>query len=150
MRTISDIVHRVHAAYLEMPGPALKREQVQRLCGLERATWQVVLDSLLSSNLSVKPDGGYARLTDAYLSSPIGWGFGTQSGNPAPHVSGQGVSQSDDRPNARERQASRQPERRRYRSDTELRKARAQWERQWNERQAAPSHDAPDAPDMMS
>src|SRR6266851_3636458 len=45
------------------------------------------------------------------------------------------VKQFEDPAREREVLASGQPERRRYRSDTELRKERAQWERQWNERQ---------------
>ncbi len=53
---------------------------------------------------------------------------------PSDHSTAQ-VKQFDDPSREREVLASRQPERRRYRSDTELRKERAQWERQWNERQ---------------
>lgn len=38
---------RIRAEYLEMPGLQLKLEQAQRLCGIERALCQRVLDSLV-------------------------------------------------------------------------------------------------------
>jgi hypothetical protein len=48
-----------------MPGLRLKREQVQRLCGIERSVCQVALDFLVKSNfLCVKSDGCYTRLAD--------------------------------------------------------------------------------------
>ena len=40
------LLERVRAEYLEMPGLRLRREQVQRLCGIERTVCQMVLDSL--------------------------------------------------------------------------------------------------------
>jgi hypothetical protein len=59
------LLKRIRAEYLEMPGLRLKVEQAQRLCGVERAACQRVLDMLVEMKfLCVKPDGAYARLTD--------------------------------------------------------------------------------------
>jgi hypothetical protein len=59
------MLERIRAEYLEMPGLRLKREQVQRLCGIERSMCQVALDFLVKSSfLCVKSDGCYARLAD--------------------------------------------------------------------------------------
>ena len=64
--TDSDIARRIRAEYLEMPGMSLKAEQVQRLCGLERTVCKVMLDALVEAKfLCLKPDGGYARLSEA-------------------------------------------------------------------------------------
>mgnify|MGYP001615887736 CR=1 FL=1 len=57
-------MERIRAEYLEMPGMSLTLEQVQRLCGIERSTCRMVLDSLVAMRfLYVKADGAYARLT---------------------------------------------------------------------------------------
>jgi hypothetical protein len=40
MRTIEDVLNRLRAEFLEMPGLRLKSEQVQRLCGVERMICQ--------------------------------------------------------------------------------------------------------------
>ena len=59
------VLKRIRSEYLEMPGLRLKREQVQRLCGLDRAICEDVLDALVEMKfLSRKPDGAYARVTD--------------------------------------------------------------------------------------
>ena len=59
------LVIRIRAEYLEMPGLRLTLEQARRLCGVERALCQVVLDALVDERfLSVKVDGAYARVTD--------------------------------------------------------------------------------------
>ena len=59
------MLERIRAEYLEMPGLRLKREQVQRLCGIERSSCQVALDFLVKTSfLCVKSDGSYMRLTD--------------------------------------------------------------------------------------
>jgi hypothetical protein len=59
------VLSRLRAEYLEMPGLRLTREQVQRLCGVERAVCQPVLDTLVETKfLCMKADGTYARLTD--------------------------------------------------------------------------------------
>jgi len=71
MRTVQDVLNRLRAEYLEMPGLRLKPEQVQRLCGIERTVCQVALDSLLETNfLCVTSDGHYARLTDGAIHRP--------------------------------------------------------------------------------
>jgi hypothetical protein len=71
MRTVHDIIQRVRAEYLEMPGLQLKAEQVQRLCGVDRTICQIVLDSLVESKfLRMKTDGHYTRLTEGYSSHP--------------------------------------------------------------------------------
>ena len=68
MSTVQDVLNRLRAEYLEMPGLRLKPEQVQRLCGIERTMCQLVLASLLESKfLCVKSDGHYARLTDGTI-----------------------------------------------------------------------------------
>ena len=59
------LLQRIRAEYLEMPGLRLTVEQARRLCGVERAACQRVLDMLVERKfLCVKPDGAYARLTD--------------------------------------------------------------------------------------
>jgi hypothetical protein len=68
MRTIQDVIHRVRAEYLEMPGLRLKSEQLQRLCGIDRSVCQIVLDTLVDAKfLCVKTDGQYARLTEGLI-----------------------------------------------------------------------------------
>jgi hypothetical protein len=62
MKTIQDVIQRVRGEYLEMPGLRLKADQVQRLCGIEHTSCQVVLDTLVDAKfLCVKEDGHYAR-----------------------------------------------------------------------------------------
>ena len=54
-----------------MPGLRLTSEQIQRLCGIERATCQLVLQKLVKTKfLCVKPGGQYARLTEGHISRP--------------------------------------------------------------------------------
>ena len=65
------LLKRIRAEYLEMPGLRLKPEQLQRLCGVEPALCQTVLDSLVDERfLCVKVDGYYARATDGELPRP--------------------------------------------------------------------------------
>jgi len=71
MRTIEDVVNRLRAEYLEMPGLRLRPEQVQRLCGIERTICHMVLESLVAAKfLCVSSDGHYARLTDGHHPHP--------------------------------------------------------------------------------
>jgi hypothetical protein len=59
------VLERIRAEYLEMPGMRLRLEQVQRLCGIERSMCKVALDSLVDAKfLCVKSDGCYARSAD--------------------------------------------------------------------------------------
>ena len=72
MRTIEDVLNHIRAEYLEMPGLRLKATQVQRLCGIEQAICQLVLDSLVDEKfLCAKSDGHYARLTDGHHPHPV-------------------------------------------------------------------------------
>jgi hypothetical protein len=71
MRTTQDLIARIRAEFLEMPGMRLTRRQVQLLCGIEGTLCQTVLDSLVEERfLSVKPDGSYGRLTEGDLARP--------------------------------------------------------------------------------
>lgn len=64
-----DVLNRLRAEFLEMPGLRLTFPQVQRLCGIEQAVCQLVLDSLVERKfLSVKADGVYARFTGGEVS----------------------------------------------------------------------------------
>ena len=71
MRTIEDVLNRLRAAFVEMPGLRLTREQAQHLCGVERTIGQLVLDVLVAKGfLCVKVDGHYARPTTAHHPHP--------------------------------------------------------------------------------
>jgi hypothetical protein len=59
------VLNRIRAEYMEMPGLRLTHAQAQRLCGVERALCQTVLDALVDAQfLCVKADGTYARVSD--------------------------------------------------------------------------------------
>ena len=84
MRTIQQLTQRVHAEYLEMPGLRLTSEQIQRLCGIERATCQLVLQKLVKTKfLCVKPDGQYARLTEGRIFRPAAAKAGLRTKSPS-------------------------------------------------------------------
>ena len=71
MTTLDDVVNRLRAEFLEMPGLRLTSGQVQRLCGVEKTLCQLGLDSLVATKfLYVKSDGVYARTTDGEVSRP--------------------------------------------------------------------------------
>ena len=71
MTTLDDVVNRLRAEFLEMPGLRLTSGQVQRLCGVERTLCQLGLDTLVATKfLHVKSDGVYARTTDGEVSRP--------------------------------------------------------------------------------
>jgi hypothetical protein len=56
------VLVRIRAEYLEMPGLRLKAAQVQRLCGVERELCKDILDALVERKfLCLKSDGTYAR-----------------------------------------------------------------------------------------
>jgi hypothetical protein len=62
------LLRRIRAEYLEMPGLRLTLTQAQRLCGVDRATCQRVLDELVEARfLCVKRDGAYARVTEGQM-----------------------------------------------------------------------------------
>jgi hypothetical protein len=70
MRAIHYTVERVRAHYLEMPGQRLRAGQLQRLCGIEPAICDMVLDALVGERfLCLEPDGRY-RVTEEYVSGP--------------------------------------------------------------------------------
>ena len=52
-----------------MPGLSLTRDQVERLCGIERAACQLVLDTLIARKfLRLNAAGRYVRLTEGHSS----------------------------------------------------------------------------------
>lgn len=56
------ILQRIRAEFLEMPGLSLSPEQVQRLCGMDSTLCASVLEALVESGfLSRRADGTYAR-----------------------------------------------------------------------------------------
>jgi hypothetical protein len=58
------MLERIRAEFLEMPGMRLTTEQVQRLCGVDVSVCQLVMDSLVAGKfLCVHPDGTYARMS---------------------------------------------------------------------------------------
>ena len=80
------LLQRIRAEFLEMPGLTLTREQTQRLCGVEPAVCQCVLDALVAANfLCIKPNGAYARLTaGADVPRPSPAKASLRSGQPSP------------------------------------------------------------------
>ena len=69
--TTQDLISRIRAEFLEMPGMRLTFQQVQRLCGVEPNLCQAVLDFLVDEKfLCVKPDGVYGRLTEGEIPRP--------------------------------------------------------------------------------
>jgi hypothetical protein len=59
------LLQRIRSEFLEMPGLRLTGRQAQRLCGVEQALCQRVLDLLVDTTfLCVTPNGMYARLSD--------------------------------------------------------------------------------------
>ena len=62
MPVAAHILQRIKSEYIEMPGLALRPEQVQRLCGVDGASCQTVLEALVETGfLSKRSDGAYAR-----------------------------------------------------------------------------------------
>jgi hypothetical protein len=56
------IIQRIRAEYLEMPGLSLKPAQVQRLCGVDGALCESALEALVETGfLSRRADGAYGR-----------------------------------------------------------------------------------------
>jgi hypothetical protein len=65
METIDSVLRRLRSEYIEMPGLRLTPEQVQRLCGIDRAVCEAVLDMLVAAQfLDVTANRTYARPTD--------------------------------------------------------------------------------------
>jgi len=58
-------IDRLRGEFLEMPGLRLTADQVQRLCGVERAMCRAALKALVGSDfLRENTDGTYARMSD--------------------------------------------------------------------------------------
>jgi len=65
------VLQRIRAEYLEMPGLRLTHEQAGRLCGVERALCQMLLDTLVIEKfLCVTSDGRYTRASDGERRRP--------------------------------------------------------------------------------
>ena len=68
VRSVLDLIERVRAEYLEMPGLSLTPAQLARLCGIDRKVCDqvdLVLQVLSDQKfLGLTPDGRYVRLTD--------------------------------------------------------------------------------------
>lgn len=63
------ILQRIRAEYLEMPGLTLKPEQIERLCGVDRNLCHAVLETLVETGfLSVRSDGAYGRYRNPDIS----------------------------------------------------------------------------------
>jgi hypothetical protein len=65
MTPIEDLLRRVRAEYLEMPGLRLTLPQAQRLWGVDERTCMLVLDTLTSDKfLCRRGDGKYLRQSE--------------------------------------------------------------------------------------
>lgn len=65
----SEVLQRIRAEYIEMPGLSLTVNQVERLCGIERRVCELALKTLVAAGfLSVRPDGAYGRFCDPDIS----------------------------------------------------------------------------------
>jgi len=65
MNTLDQVLNRIRAEYLEMPGMTLTSHQLQRLCGIDEHVCALVLDALVNEKfLHARTDGTFARLTD--------------------------------------------------------------------------------------
>jgi hypothetical protein len=66
MNTVyQDVVARIRAEYVEMPGMRLTALQVQRLCGVDAPSCLRALNALVHDQfLCLKPNGTYARVAE--------------------------------------------------------------------------------------
>jgi hypothetical protein len=72
MNTIEQVLNRIRAEYLEMPGMTLTSHQLQRLCGIDGQVCTLVLDALVNEKfLRVRTNGTFARLTDGSAPRPL-------------------------------------------------------------------------------
>jgi hypothetical protein len=59
------ISQRIQAEFLEMPGLRLTVDQTRRLCGVERALCQAILNELVGRHfLDLRADGTYVRVSE--------------------------------------------------------------------------------------
>jgi len=71
MGAFDEVLRRVRAEFIEMPGLHLTSSQVQRLCGIEQTTCRVALDALVDAQfLRLKADGHYVRATKDPVARP--------------------------------------------------------------------------------
>jgi hypothetical protein len=63
--TRAQLLHRIKAEYMEMPGLRLTAAQAGRLWGLDSAACRELLERLIAERfLQRRPDGTFARVTD--------------------------------------------------------------------------------------
>jgi hypothetical protein len=63
--SLSHLLRRIQAEYMEMPGLRLTAAQAGRLWGLDSATCRDLLERLIAERfLQRRPDGTFARLTE--------------------------------------------------------------------------------------
>jgi hypothetical protein len=65
-----DVLERIRAEYLEMPGMRLTAMQVRRLCGVDAETCEAIESLVAMRFLSVNADGTYVRHTSDSVHSP--------------------------------------------------------------------------------
>jgi hypothetical protein len=66
-----DVLARIRAEYLEMPGMSLTTMQVQRLCGVDALACITALNALvLDRFLWLKANGTYARVAEGATPRP--------------------------------------------------------------------------------
>jgi hypothetical protein len=81
-------IERVRAEFLEMPGLRLTVVQVERLCGVDEAICQAVLDALVDVKfLRLNADGTYARLSDGHMARPHSATVDTNTSHRLPEAS---------------------------------------------------------------
>lgn len=62
------MLERIRAEFLEMPGLRLTASQLARLCSVDDAVCQAVLDVLVDAKfLRLGADGAYRRITDGVI-----------------------------------------------------------------------------------
>ena len=65
----AQVLRRVRAEYLEMPGLSLTAAQIQRLCGVDQGVCETALRILVESGfLSMRADGLYGRFRNPDIS----------------------------------------------------------------------------------
>jgi len=63
-RCFEEVIRRIRAEYVEMPGMILVADQVERLCGVEPALCRMALDTLVQTRfLRQRADGAYVRVS---------------------------------------------------------------------------------------
>jgi hypothetical protein len=88
MGTASDVLRRLRAEFLEMPGLRLTSPQVERFCGIERQLCQALLDTLVETKfLCVTFNGVYARATDGEVSRARAANAGLRAATPSAKAS---------------------------------------------------------------